>query len=90
MDELNRDQIITITKQQLSDILLEAIDNIGVKNTKFKENQMMTVKEVCLYTSYKRPTIYSFVHTEQIPYRKNKGKLFFNKAEIDEWMNQSR
>ncbi len=89
MDNTNID-IITVKKQWLIDSFIELLNNLDESGLEKSYSEFMGVREVCQFTGYKRPTIYSFVHNEQIPYKKNKGKLIFEKSAIIGWMKKSR
>lgn len=45
-----------------------------------------TIDEVCLFTTYKRGTIYNLVSNGSIPYRKCGKRLFFVPSEILSWV----
>ena len=53
-----------------------------------QELGIMNVNELAEYISYAKPTIYQYVHKKTIPYYKKGKKLFFKKAEIDEWLQK--
>ena len=66
---------------------LERIEAILSKNTK----SFLTVDDLIDYTGFKRSYIYKLVHLNEIPYSKPQGKiLFFDRAEIDEWLRQNK
>ena len=90
MDGIVNTELITISKEKLINIIANVIDNLGKEQPKEVYSRLMTVNEVAEFTHYKKPTIYSFVHNGTIPYKKNRGKLFFKRSEIEEWMDKSR
>lgn len=50
------------------------------------EKKIWTIKDVSLFTGFKRSTIYNKVHKDEIPYKKRGGKLYFIGFEIQNWM----
>jgi len=50
-------------------------------------DEIMTVKELCLYLKLKRSTVYEMVKNDKIPFiRRGKKILRFRKSRIDEWL----
>lgn len=62
---------------------LEAAALIGAKET-------LTAEEAALYTGYALKGIYTLTSNRQIPHYKRNAKLYFKKAELDEWMTANR
>jgi excisionase family DNA binding protein len=58
------------------------------KESKIKVQELLSCVELAEYINLKVSTIYSLVHQKKIPYYK-KGKLYFNKSEIDKWILES-
>ncbi|MEX0997797.1 MAG: helix-turn-helix domain-containing protein [Flavobacteriaceae bacterium] len=54
-----------------------------------KEDKFMTLDELASYIDYKKTSIYGLVQKNKIPYHK-KGKLYFLKSEIDEWLKNGK
>lgn len=50
----------------------------------------LTVEEVAAYLRVANSTIYNWVYSKRIPYRKHGGCLVFHKAEIDAWSESRR
>ena len=60
--------------------------------TKDSENEikeLLSCVELAEYINLTVSTVYGLVHQKKIPYYK-KGKLYFNKSEIDKWILESR
>ena len=51
--------------------------------------QYLTIDELCELIGYKKTSIYGLVQKNKIPYHK-KGKLFFLKSEIMEWLKSGK
>ena len=86
-----------ISKRDLHELnnLVDRLNRTHQSNEEDAANEvfprkLMTVEELCRYTTYKRPTIYRFVAEDKIPYLKTKGRLFFDKDKIDEWLNRNK
>jgi len=54
------------------------------------EKQFLNIKETALYLGIKGSTIYSWVHTKQIPYYKIGRLVKFRVEEIDQWIREKR
>jgi len=55
-----------------------------------KEDELLTIKEASKLINLAVPTIYGLVHKNEIPFSKGKKKLYFNRAELLEWVNSGR
>lgn len=62
---------------------LEAATLIGVKT-------MLTAEEAAAYTGFTIKGIYVLTSKRQIPHYKKSGRLLFKKAELDDWMSETR
>ena len=51
-----------------------------------KENRFLDVTKVCKHTNFSKSTIYKRVMNNEIPFIKVRGKLIFDRVQIDEWM----
>ena len=47
-----------------------------------------TIDEVCMFTAYKKGTIYNLVSSGEIPHRKCGKRLFFVPCEILAWIKE--
>ena len=62
----------------------------GAINSKSNDVEFMNVTQVAEYLSLAKPTIYSLVCKMEIPNYKQGKRLYFKKADIDEWLSKSR
>lgn len=63
--------------------------DIDLHQLSFKNN--LTIKEVSALTNLKTSYIYKLTSTQQIPHYKPNGKIiFFNRVEIEEWMQKNK
>ena len=53
------------------------------------EDQYLTIDELCELIGYKKTSVYGLVQKKKIPYHK-KGKLYFLKSEIMEWLKNGK
>lgn len=74
-----------ITLQTLSEKLdgISRLSLIGAKN-------VLDFDETLLYTGLSRGHLYRLTSTRAIPHSKRCRKLYFDKAELDRWMLESR
>lgn len=54
-----------------------------------QEDQYLTIDELCELIGYKKTSVYGLVQKKKIPYHK-KGKLYFLKSEIMEWLKSGK
>ncbi len=71
-------------------IILEKLDCIEEKLSRLEQNkaeqyELMDIETLGKYINYQKTSIYGLVQKNKIPYIK-RGKLFFEKGEIDKWL----
>jgi len=52
--------------------------------------KLATIKEISAFLKVKESTLYSWVHTDAIPFYKLNGLLRFDMGEIEEWVRASK
>jgi len=52
--------------------------------------KLATIKEISAFLKVKESTLYSWVHTDAIPFYKLNGLLRFDMGEIEEWVRKSK
>lgn len=64
------------------------IDKKIKKEEKFPSQTVLTLEELAAYSGYSKNYIYQLIYKRKIPAHKppNGKKLFFSKAEIDNWL----
>jgi excisionase family DNA binding protein len=62
---------------------IEKLTLIGAKNT-------LDLQEAVLYTGYSEGHIYRLTSERRIPHFKESRKLYFDKKELDAWMQKQR
>ncbi len=86
--------ITQITPPELEELIEKTLKRVLATppSEKSSETEWMNIEELQLYHPDKpqRSTIYSWVHTSQIPVHKSGKKLRFLKSEIDNWLQQGR
>lgn len=61
------------------------------KITTIAAKQMLTVEDVVFITGLSKPSIYRYMASGSIPhYKPNGRRAFFNKTEIEKWLQQNR
>jgi excisionase family DNA binding protein len=72
---------------------LEKIENrlTSIENMLVGTKDVLTFDEVVVYTKLSKSYLYKLTSTGIIPHYKPQGKLcYFNKKEIDAWLQQNR
>lgn len=62
----------------------------GLTEYSSDDEEPMTIDEVAEFTRFKKNTIYSYVQSNKIPYNKKGNRLFFYKAEVTDWIKDSK
>ncbi|MCF8293993.1 MAG: helix-turn-helix domain-containing protein [Chitinophagaceae bacterium] len=71
-------------------------DILEIKEIKYhaasgiNSNELMNIQQVAEYLSLSVPTLYGYTSHMEIPHMKRNKRLYFRKAEIDEWLLKSR
>lgn len=73
------------TLQSLSNKLDEicALTALGAK-------AVLSMREAALLTGYSEGTLYRLTSNKEIPHYKKRGKLYFRKSELEEWLTDCR
>jgi len=53
-------------------------------------DELLTISKAADLLHVSVPTIYGYVHQRTIPHMKRRGKLYFSRSEIMEWLQSSR
>lgn len=75
--------------QELKQYIDERFDRLECA-TLIRAKETLTADEAAMYTGYALKGIYMLTSGKQIPHYKRNGKLYFKKAELDEWMTTNR
>lgn len=63
----------------------------NIENLLIGTKTVMSFDEVAIYTGLSKSYLYKLTSTGQIPHYKPNGKMcYFNKLEVDEWLQQNR
>lgn len=54
------------------------------------ENEFLTVKEASQMLGLSKGTLYNMIGRNQIPYYQPRGKVYFKKEEILQWIEKAR
>ncbi|MCF8260693.1 MAG: helix-turn-helix domain-containing protein [Melioribacteraceae bacterium] len=66
---------------------LEEIEKV----VKYRNITFIDIDQASLLLQLKKSYLYQLVHKNQLPYYKPNGKkIYFNKAELNEWINNSK
>ena len=61
-----------------------------IREILLNQKNVLTIDELCRYTSYEKSYIYKLTSKRKIPHYKTPGgkSIFFKRIEIDEWLTQ--
>ncbi len=81
-------------KKLISDSVQEGIHILLKSNSnrfgEFPETQSVNLDTICKMYGWKKPTVYGWVHDRLIPHSKAGKRLYFNIADIEEWIAKGR
>lgn len=84
--------IIQITPDELQTLIKRAVQsalsNLELVNK--DEEQLMTIKEAASFLNLTVTTIYSKVSRRELPVNKQRGRLYFLKSELMDYIKQGR
>lgn len=82
--------LYSTSKEELAEIIKKAISeslNSRIPNqSQNKYSEYLTIEEVSEYLHLAVPTLYSFTSKNEIPFIKKGKKLYFKKADLDNWL----
>ncbi len=53
------------------------------------QKQFLSLKEACLYLDVSKSFLYKLTSKNEIDFNKPKGKIYFNKTVLNNWMSQN-
>lgn len=87
---------LSLTKSDFQDLIAETVNsclrhNQQTKSTPQPEtDQLFTIQQVAEFLSLSVPTIYTLVSKAAIPCMKKGKRLYFSKAEINNWIRSGK
>lgn len=81
-----------IDKEELNQLIQAAVKD-ALRQTESQEqpnSEILNVKQVCQLLNLTQATIYNLVCQRKIPNSKVGKRLFFNRAELLEWINTGK
>lgn len=90
--------LIKISPEELKKIITDSIQEAlqPFLNSKlslfgeFPEPMSVNLDTICKMYGWKKPTVYGWVHDRSIPHSKAGKLLYFNIADIEEWIAKGR
>lgn len=80
--------IYEVTKENAKIFAMQLLQSIREEEN-VNSDKYLTIEELSDLIGYKKTSIYGLVQKRKIPYHK-KGKLFFLKSEIMEWLKSGK
>lgn len=80
--------VYEITEENLNRLFLKVLGHLNNVQIS-EEDKYLNIDELGDLIGYKKTSIYGLVQRNKIPYHK-KGKLFFLKSEIMEWLKNGK
>lgn len=73
-----------MTEEEMKKIVELVSDNML-----FCTKEVLTITEVMRYTGLSRNQLYKLMHKYQLPYYKPMGICYFNRKELEQWMQRN-
>ena len=67
----------------------ESIKELDLKQ-KASYEKLLTIKEACEFLNLAQQTLYGFTSQRKIPFIKKGKKLYFNRIDLEKWLNQDK
>jgi len=67
-----------------------AIKDMELKHLSAPGNELLTIEQAADFLSLTKPTIYSMVSRGEIPYMKQKKRLYFSRGDLISYVKQGR
>jgi excisionase family DNA binding protein len=83
--------LTTLTRNDLKSLLRETFQEFIEEQNRqegISNSDLMTARQASAYLQMAMPTLYGYVNRDQIPFLK-RGRLYFRKADLDEWLNHN-
>jgi excisionase family DNA binding protein len=79
----------TELKQLIKSSLFESIKELDLKS-KNNTEKLLTIKEASVFLNLAQQTLYGFTSQRKIPFIKKGKKLYFNKVDLEKWLNEDK
>lgn len=84
-------ETIMVKLNTIERMLIEQSKNKEIEKRRIAdENEFFSIDEVASYLKLARATVYKMTCERRIPYYKRKGKLYFVKKEIFDWLTEGK
>src|SRR5574344_776185 len=70
-----------------ANILMRRI--LSLEEMHFMVKEIFTFDESCVFLDFSKSQLYKLVHTNNIPFHKPSGRIFFIRKELVDWVQQS-
>lgn len=87
--------LISLSRDDFQSLVIDSVNSClrhsnTVNENKMNEEELLNITGVSNLLSLKKPTIYGLVHKGIIPHHKKRGRLYFLRAELIEWVKSGR
>lgn len=65
---------------------LDRIERLALLSAK----NVLQLEDACMLTGLKKSTLYVMTCERRVPHYKNNGRVYFDRAELEQWMKQNR
>lgn len=85
--------LITLSTDELRKLIDESVSKAMqavIGNDRSNEKEIMDLKEVAAFLKVSKDTIYRRTHEKTIPHYKKGGKLYFNRSQIEAYLDSGK
>jgi excisionase family DNA binding protein len=86
LSSINLKDLESVIYQQVKRVLIE----VSASQPDNSKDEILPIDEAAKFLSIAVPTLYGYVYKHNIPYMKRRGRLYFSKSELLEWLKSSR
>jgi excisionase family DNA binding protein len=90
---MNTSFLTSFSEQEFKDFLKSAIKEVlkeELQNLKSNQPETFSIKEAASFLKLKITTLYEKTSRKLIPHFKKGNKLYFNRVELEDWINQGK
>ena len=83
----------TLTEDEIENLVERITNNLKKSyesEHRNQEDELLTIDEAAKFVKLSKPTLYGLVHKKSIPYNKKGKRLYFQKAELLDWIKSGK
>lgn len=88
--KISPEELKKIIKDSIQEALQPFLNSKLNRLGEYPDPMSVNLDTICKMYGWKKPTVYGWVHDRSIPHSKAGKRLYFNVADIEEWIAKGR